>query len=78
MRGVVLVLAFVLVAGLTTLPRAGLVAECRAVPPLGRAALFALRRGCPSELAGRLDYSRDGRIAKDRAADARYERAVKG
>jgi membrane protein required for colicin V production len=61
-RGVVLVMAFVLVAGLTTLPRLDWWQNAALVPPLTVAAL-GLKPWLPPEWAGRLDYSRAGRAA---------------
>ncbi|MGE5172007.1 MAG: CvpA family protein [Rudaea sp.] len=58
-RGVVLMLAFVLVAGLTPLPRTGWWQDAVLMPPLV-AAVFALRPHLPVELANRLDYSPGG------------------
>ena len=55
-RGIALVLAFVLVAGLTPLPRTDWWQRAVLVPPLV-AAVFALRPHLPVELARRLDYS---------------------
>ena len=59
-RGIALILAFVLVAGLTPLPRTDWWQRAVLVPPLV-AAVFALRPHLPADLARRLDYSR-GRI----------------
>ena len=59
-RGVVLVVAFVLVAGLTTLPRLNWWQNAALAPPLAVAAL-SLKPWLPPEWAERLDYSRDGR-----------------
>jgi membrane protein required for colicin V production len=58
-RGVVLMLAFVLVAGFTTLPRSGWWQQSALVPPLV-AGVYALRPHLPAEIAGRLDYSPRG------------------
>ena len=59
-RGVVLVLAFVLVAGLTTLPRLDWWQNAALAPSLAAAAL-SLKPWLPPEWAQRLDYSREGR-----------------
>ncbi len=59
-RGAVLVMAFVLVAGLTTLPRLVWWQNAALAPPLAVAAL-SLKPWLPPEWAERLDYSRDGR-----------------
>ena len=61
-RGVVLVMAFVLVAGLTTLPRLDWWQNAALAPPLAAAAV-SLKPWLPPEWAGRLDYSREGRVA---------------
>jgi len=61
-RGVVLVMAFVLVAGLTTLPRLDWWQNAALAPPLAVAAL-SFKPWLPREWAGRLDYSRGGRAA---------------
>jgi membrane protein required for colicin V production len=58
-RGVLLVVAFVLGAGLTGLPRSDWWQNSALAPPLVTAAL-ALRPWLPREWAERLDYSRDG------------------
>jgi membrane protein required for colicin V production len=58
-RGIVLMLAFVLVAGFTGLPRTAWWQQSALVPPLV-AGVFALRPHLPSEIAGRLDYSPHG------------------
>ena len=58
-RGIVLLLAFVFVAGLTQLPREAWWQNSAFVPPLV-AGVFALRPHLPAEIAGRLDYSPDG------------------
>jgi membrane protein required for colicin V production len=55
-RGIALILAFVLVAGLTPLPRTDWWQRAVLVPPLV-AAVFALRPHLPADLARRLDYS---------------------
>ncbi len=60
-RGVVLVIAFVLVAGLTTLPRLDWWQNAALAPPLAVAAL-SLKPWLPREWAERLDYSREGRV----------------
>jgi membrane protein required for colicin V production len=61
-RGLVLVIAFVLVAGLTTLPRLNWWQNAALAPPLAVAAL-SLKPWLPPEWAQRLDYSREGRTA---------------
>ena len=61
-RGVVLVMSFVLVAGLTTLPRLDWWQNAALAPPLAAAAL-SLKPWLPPEWGGRLDYSREGRAA---------------
>ena len=58
-RGVALMLAFVLVAGFTTLPRSAWWQQSALVPPLV-AGVYALRPHLPAEIAGRLDYSPHG------------------
>jgi membrane protein required for colicin V production len=58
-RGVFLAVAFVLVAGLTSLPRADWWQNAALVPPLVVAAL-AVKPWLPERWAERLDYSRDG------------------
>jgi membrane protein required for colicin V production len=58
-RGLLVVLAFVLVAGLTALPRADWWQNAALAPPLVVAAL-ALRPWLPPHWAERLNYSRDG------------------
>jgi membrane protein required for colicin V production len=58
-RGVVLVLAFVFVAGLTPLPRTSWWQSAVLVPPLV-AGVYALRPHLPAQIAGRLDYSPGG------------------
>jgi membrane protein required for colicin V production len=58
-RGVLLVLAFVLVAGLTTLPRANWWQNSALAPPFVAAALV-LKPWLPERWAERLDFSRDG------------------
>ena len=58
-RGVVLMLAFVFVAGLTPLPRTSWWQGAALVPPLV-AGVYALRPHLPAEIAGRLDYSPHG------------------
>jgi membrane protein required for colicin V production len=59
-RGVVLVMAFVLVAGLTTLPRLDWWQNAALAPPLTVAAM-SFKPWLPPEWAQRLDYSREGR-----------------
>jgi membrane protein required for colicin V production len=66
-RGVVLMLALVLVAGFTTLPRTAWWQDSALVPPLV-AGVDALRPHLPPELAGRLDYS-PGAVAPRPAHD---------
>jgi membrane protein required for colicin V production len=61
-RGVVLVMSFVLVAGLTTLPRLDWWQNAALAPPLAVAAL-SLKPWLPPEWANRLEYSREGRAA---------------
>ena len=68
-RGVVLVLVFVLVAGLTTLPRQDWWQNAALAPPLAAAAL-SLAPWLPPAWAERLDYSREGRTLP-KAADRR-------
>jgi membrane protein required for colicin V production len=58
-RGVVLVMSFVLVAGLTTLPRLDWWQNAALAPSLAVAAL-SLKPWLPPEWAERLDYSREG------------------
>jgi membrane protein required for colicin V production len=58
-RGVVLMLAFVFVAGLTPLPRTAWWQNAALVPPLV-AGVYALRPHLPAAIAGRLDYSPHG------------------
>jgi len=58
-RGIVLMLAFVLVAGFTTLPRSAWWQQSAFVPPLV-AGVRALRPHLPAQIAGRLDYSPHG------------------
>ena len=58
-RGVVLVMAFVLVAGLTTLPRLDWWQNAALAPPFAVAAL-SFKPWLPPEWAERLDYSRKG------------------
>jgi membrane protein required for colicin V production len=67
-RGVVAVLAFVLVAGLTTLPRHDWWQNAALAPPLAVAA-HALAPWLPREWASALDYSREGRTLKSRPAE---------
>jgi membrane protein required for colicin V production len=59
-RGLLLVLAFALVAGLTTLPRQDWWQNAALAPALAAAAL-ASAPWLPAEWAQRLDFSRDGR-----------------
>ena len=67
-RGAVVVLIFVLVAGLTTLPRHDWWQNAALVPPLVTAAV-ALAPWLPPEWAGGLDYSREGRTLKGQPVD---------
>jgi membrane protein required for colicin V production len=62
-RGIVLMLAFVLVAGLTPLPRTIWWQASAFVPPLV-AGVVVLRPHLPRDLAGRLDYSPGGVVPK--------------
>jgi membrane protein required for colicin V production len=55
-RGVLLMIAFVFVAGLTPLPRLPWWQGAALVPPLV-AGVYALRPHLPAQIAGRLDYS---------------------
>ena len=59
LRGVLLIVAFVLVAGLTALPRADWWQNAALAPPFVVAAL-ALKPWLPERWAERLDYSREG------------------
>jgi membrane protein required for colicin V production len=59
-RGLVLVMSFVLVAGLTTLPRLVWWQNAALAPPLAVAAQ-SLKPWLPPEWADGLDYSREGR-----------------
>lgn len=63
-RGVLLVLAFVLVSGLTALPRADWWQNA-ALAPAAVAAAQSFTGWLPPEWAQRLDYSREGRIVKE-------------
>lgn len=67
-RGIFFVLAFVLLAGLTTLPRTAWWQSSALVPPLV-AGVFAMRPHLPAELAGRLDYSPGGAVPKTAPAE---------
>lgn len=67
-RGLVLVMAFVLIAGLTTLPRQEWWQNAALAKPLAVAAL-SLAPWLPRQWAEQLDYSRDGRTLP-RAAPA--------
>ena len=58
-RGIVFMIAFVFVAGLTPLPRMLWWQNAALVPPLV-AGVYALRPHLPAEIAGRLDYSPHG------------------
>jgi len=59
LRGVLLIVAFVLVAGLTALPRADWWQNAALAPPFIVAAL-AVKPWLPERWAERLDYSREG------------------
>ena len=59
LRGLLLILGFVLVAGLTALPRADWWQNSALAPPFVVGAL-ALKPWLPERWAERLDYSRDG------------------
>jgi membrane protein required for colicin V production len=67
-RGVVIVMAFVLFAGLTTLPRLDWWQNSALARPLVVASL-ALKPWLPPEWAERLDYSREGRAPQGAAAE---------
>lgn len=69
-RGIVLVLVFVFVAGLTPIPRMLWWQNSAFVPPLV-AGVFALKPHLPPELAGRLDYSPAGTTPAARAPGQR-------
>jgi len=71
-RGALLVLALVLVAGLTGLPRTDWWQNSALAPALAVGAL-SLKRWLPAEWAERLDYSRDGGIPARKTAPARRE-----
>jgi len=58
-RGLLLVLAFVLVAGLTSVPRADWWQNATLAPPFVVLAL-SLKPWLPPQWADRLDYSREG------------------
>jgi membrane protein required for colicin V production len=60
-RGAALVLAFVVVAGLTPLPRAGWWQQSALVPPLV-AGVVALKPYLPQQIARRLDFSGGARL----------------
>lgn len=64
-RGVVVVLAFVLIAGLTSLPRHDWWQNAALAPVLVAAAL-SCAPWLPAEWVQRLDYSREGRIVQER------------
>ena len=68
-RGAALVLAFVLVAGLTPLPRTHWWQSALLVPPLV-AGVTALAPHLPAALVGRLDYSRGGTAPKTAPVEA--------
>jgi membrane protein required for colicin V production len=67
-RGVVLVIAFALVAGLTTLPRLVWWQNAALAPLLATAAL-SMKPWLPPEWAEGLDYSREGRMPAGAAVD---------
>ncbi len=67
-RGVVLILAFVLVAGLTALPRQDWWQNSALAPLLVDAAM-SFSPWLPAEWADRLDYSREGRTLPRAPAD---------
>lgn len=67
-RGVLFVLALVLVAGLTTLPRRDWWQNA-ALGPTFVAAALALRPWLPQAWAERLDYSAAGKVSASRGAD---------
>jgi membrane protein required for colicin V production len=67
-RGAAFVLAFVLVAGLTPLPRT-LWWQASALVPALTAGVLALRPWLPAELPGRLDYSPGGERRKVNPAE---------
>lgn len=69
-RGFVLVLAFVLIAGLTSLPRQDWWQNAALAPPLVAAAM-SCAPWLPAEWVQRLDYSREGRIFQDRGPEKR-------
>jgi len=71
-RGVLLVLALVLVAGLTSLPRTDWWHNSALAPALAAGAL-SLKRWLPAAWAEQLDYSRDGRTPVRKAVPARRE-----
>ena len=58
-RGIVLMIVFVFVAGLTPLPQTHWWQSAALVPPLV-AGVYALRPHLPAEIAGHLDYSPHG------------------
>ena len=68
-RGAALVLAFVLVAGVTPLPRADWWQRALLVPPLV-AGVMVLAPHLPAALARRLDYSRGGGAPKAAPTEA--------
>jgi membrane protein required for colicin V production len=67
-RGVLLMVAFVFVAGLTPLPRMPWWQSAALVPPLV-ACVYALRPHLPAQIAGRLDYSPHGIAPKPAPAE---------
>jgi membrane protein required for colicin V production len=67
-RGIVLMLAFAFVAGLTPIPRMTWWQHSALVPPLV-AGVYVLRPHLPTELAGRLDYSPGGLAPKTTPAE---------
>lgn len=68
-RGIVLVLAFVLIAGLTALPRQDWWQNSALARPLVAAAL-SFTPWLPAEWARSLDYSREGRTVEERGRKA--------
>ena len=68
-RGVALMLAFVIVAGLTPLPRAGWWQHSALLPPLV-AGVIALKPHLPDELNRRLDYSHGARTREPSRGDS--------
>ncbi|MCC6867804.1 MAG: CvpA family protein [Burkholderiales bacterium] len=68
-RGIVVVLAFILIAGLTTLPRQDWWQNAALARPLVLAAL-SFAPWLPAEWAQSLDYSREGRTVEERGRKA--------